>query len=161
MKARLIPLLLFLIMLINSGCTLVITPPPPPETVPNGVIFTPDQTKANLDVIGNGVEDAWTPSAGDVAKLDAALPDFLANADNPFLDADPPMAERLPDYMRQYLGIVENGEKLIFANYFCTINDMDWHKEYVFVLDGGDCFFQVKFNPATGEFSDLSVNGPG
>jgi hypothetical protein len=63
------------------------------------------------------------------------------------------------DYMRQYLGIIEGGEEIIYANFFCTDHETDWHNEFVFVMDGGDCFFSVKHNPGSGEFFDLSVNG--
>jgi hypothetical protein len=153
-------LLLVCFTLSSAACNLVITPPPTvPELNPNGVIFTPEQTTAAIDAIGERVEDAWTPSAEDVAKLEAELPAYLQTAENPWLRADPPIWEREPEYMRQYLGIVEDGEEIIYANFFCTINDMDWHSEFVFVMDGGDCFFQVKFNPESGEFFELYVNG--
>lgn len=153
-------LILLCFTLASAACNLVITPPPMPELNPNGVIFTPEQTTA-IDAIGERVEDAWTPTAEDVAKLEAGLPVFLQTAENPWLRTDPPIWEREPDYMRQYLGIVEDGEQIIYANFFCIINDMDWHSEYVFVMDGGDCFFQVKFDPESGEFFDLYVNGEG
>jgi hypothetical protein len=26
-------------------------------------------------------------------------------------------------------------------------------------MDGGDCYFQVKYNPQTGKFFDFAVNG--
>jgi hypothetical protein len=142
-----------------TGCNLTITPPPQPATNPNGVIFSVEQTQANLDVVWPAPTGVWLPSAADVAKLEAELPAFLQSAESEWLKPDPPIWERVPDYMRQYLGIVENGEEVIYANFFCSIDDMDWHNEFVFVLDGGDCFFSVKYNPQTGEFFDLSVNG--
>jgi hypothetical protein len=159
MKTKVIPLLLLIIALTLAACNLVITPPPSPQLNPNGVIFSAEQSEANLDVLGGNVSGTWTPAVADVAKLEAELPAFLQRAEDPWLRPDPPIWERVPDYMRQYLGIVEEGEEIIYANFFCTINDMDWHNEYVFVLDGGDCFFQVKYNPQSGEFFDLSVNG--
>lgn len=146
-----------------AGCNLTITPPTgEPNTVelnPNGVIFTIDQTSANLDMFYPQPEGVWTPIAADVAKLEADLLTFLQTAEDPWLRPDPPIRERVPNYMRQYLGIVEEGEQIIYANFFCNSHEIDWHNDYVFVLDGGDCYFQVKYNPATGEFFDLSVNG--
>jgi hypothetical protein len=65
----------------------------------------------------------------------------------------------VPDYKRQYLGILENGEQIIYANFFCDATFEEWRQEFVLVNDGGDCFFQVKYNVATGEFYDFSVNG--
>jgi hypothetical protein len=106
-------------------------------------------------------EGAWTPTTADIAALEANLPDFLSASTDPHRRTDPPIVDRLPDYMRQYLGIVVDGQEMIYANFFCTINEMDWHTEVVFVMDGGDCFFQVTYDPQSGDFSNLSVNGEG
>ena len=164
-------ILLFTLGLSSAACNLAITPPsstpsstPATATAelnPNGVIFTAEQTTANLDVFGSSVKDTWTPTEADIAALEAALPAFLETAENQWLTDDPPIDEREPEYMRQYLGIVEEGEEIVYANFFCTINEMDWSNEYVLVMDGGDCFFQIKYNPATNEFFDFSVNGQG
>jgi hypothetical protein len=35
----------------------------------------------------------------------------------------------------------------------------DRKKEFAKVLDGGACYFQFKFDPHTGEFFGLQVNG--
>jgi hypothetical protein len=35
----------------------------------------------------------------------------------------------------------------------------DWLNRLVFVMDGGQCFFNVWYNTTTHEFSDLQVNG--
>lgn len=169
MKHKVLAFMLLLSLALSSAaCNLVITPPPPGsapasavELNPHGVIFTAEQTAANLDVFGSNVKDTWTPAQADIAELEAALPAFLETAENQWLRDDPPIEERVPEYMRQYLGIVEEGKEIIYANFFCTINEMDWSNEYVLVMDGGDCFFQVKYNPATGEFFDLAVNGEG
>ena len=156
--------LLATIISLTTACNLAITPPPttPAPTVtihPHGVIFTAEQTEENLDVIFPRPEGTWTPTAADIAKLEADLPAFLRSAENPWLRTDPPIWEREPQYMRQYLGIVENGEEIIYANFFCTVDELDWQNEYVFVMDGGDCFFQFKYNPQSSGFFDLSVNG--
>jgi hypothetical protein len=55
---------------------------------------------------------------------------------------------------------MKEGKQVIYANFFCQVFDgMDWEEEFVFVSDGGDCYFQVLYHVATGEFSDFSVNG--
>jgi hypothetical protein len=162
MKQKLISYFLLLTVALSSAaCNLVITPPPPAQLNPNSVIFTAEQSEASLDAVDSDAESTWTPTEADIAKLEAALPSFLESAENEWLQDDPPIEERIADYMRQYLGIVEKGEQIIYANFFCTINDMDWRNQYVLVMDGGDCFLQVKYNPESGEFFDLSVNGPG
>ncbi len=40
-----------------------------------------------------------------------------------------------------------------------TWGQKDLHKEFVMVFDGGACYFQIKYNLKTGEFSNLEVNG--
>jgi hypothetical protein len=51
----------------------------------------------------------WTPSPAEIAALEQRLPEFL-------LKADPEI--KLPDYYRQYVGIVSGGRKLIYLNAF-------------------------------------------
>lgn len=135
------------------------TPVSEEQLNPNGVIFTPEQTAASLREIGGNIADTWTPSTVAVAQLEAALPTFLQSAQNDWLRPDPPIWERVPEYKRQYLGIVEAGEKIIYANFFCSSFDENWHEQLVIILDGGDCYFQLKYNPATDEFFGFSVNG--
>lgn len=173
METKTILLVCTLVLALGSAsCTLAITPPtsqpsseantssttPAVERSANGVIFTAEQAEAEFPSIGLQVEGAWTPTGADVAALEAALPDFLRTAQDSHLHPDPPIWERAPDYYRQYLGMVENGEQVIYANFFCSEHD-NWQEQIVFVLDGGDCYFQVKYNPHSGEFYDLMVNG--
>jgi hypothetical protein len=87
------------------------------------------------------------------------LPAFLETAEHPWLRLDPPIVQRAPDYMRQYFGLIVNGEEIIYANFFCNAHETDWHNEFVDIMDGGDCYFQLKYDPQSGEFFDLSVNG--
>lgn len=160
MRSKRIALLpLLTLTLYISACTLVITPPPPAELSPNGVIFTAEQSEESLPWLVPEAEGVWTPTAADVAALEADLIPYLHTAENPWLRPEPPIWERVPDYKRQYLGILEDGEQVIYANFFCDAYSGEWREELVLVSDGGDCFFQVKYNVATGEFYDLSVNG--
>jgi hypothetical protein len=170
LKRLFLSIVLLAMIVLAGACTNMITPPsatpemptpeaPIPETNANGIIFTQAQTEASLDVVWPRPSGVWTPTAEDIAQLEADLPAFLRTAQNPWLRPDPPIWDREPDYMRQYLGIVENGNEIIYANFFCDPHDFDWRSAYYFVNDGGDCYFQVKYNPQTREFFDLSVNG--
>jgi hypothetical protein len=67
----------------------------------------------------------------------------------------------LRKYYRQYI-VTKNkkGEKEVWVNCFCTIQNMDyWKKQVVFVMDGGNCFFNVKINLSRKSYSDFEVNG--
>lgn len=158
----------FLCSFLTLGLALTLVackPVPPPTTTPsapveisdNGVIFSAEQS-AEVEAIFTA-ESTWTPTAADVAKLEAGLTTFLQGAENPWLRTDPPIWDRVPQYHRQYLGIVQDGEEIIYANFFCRAYGEEWQTEYVFVMDGGDCFFQLKYNPQIDEFFDLVVNG--
>lgn len=98
-------------------------------------------------------EQYWTPSEEDVMKLEAALPAYLEQV------GESELAARLPEYMRQYVGFSFDGDRLLYANFFCNPYDIDWQKEAVFILDGGNCYFQVQFSPEEEQFLYLQING--
>ena len=102
--------------------------------------------------------DYWTPDEGDIEALEDGIEDFLAEAaDDGDIAED--LVDRLPEYARQYAGIVDGGDELIFANFFCDDLGLDWQTEPVAVEDGGDCFFTLVYDPAQETYSDLQVNG--
>jgi hypothetical protein len=66
-----------------------------------------------------------------------------------------------PDrYYRQYLGILIGKHKLIYINAFCDDPPpKDWKQRELVVFDGGACFWNVIYDFASGEFSNLQING--
>jgi hypothetical protein len=70
----------------------------------------------------------------------------------------------LPTYKRQYVPFVSaTGEKEVWVNCFCT-DGASWKHDYwredvVFVMDGGNCYFNVMINLTKGLCYDLMVNG--
>lgn len=110
-------------------------------------------------LLANGqTVEYWTPSESDILALEDGLAAYLQNSSNHFYE-ETPVWERLSEYNRQYIGMVLDGKKIIYANYFCDSVETDWRKDFVFVLDGGDCFFQFKYDVDGTEFFDLQVNG--
>ena len=101
----------------------------------------------------------WSPSENNILILEKQLGAYLQNNSDRFDKQKSPIGERLDEYDRQYTGMVLGEKKIIFANYFCESLETDWRTEFVFVLDGGDCFFQFKYDVNSGEFFDLQVNG--
>jgi hypothetical protein len=105
---------------------------------------------------GREAAGGWDPTPDDVARLEAALPAFLASAPNTPGD----LMQKLPGYKRQYAGIIDgDGRSLILVNAFCDAGGTDWQSQPVLVLDGGDCFFHISYDPAAGTFSGLTING--
>lgn len=95
----------------------------------------------------------WMPEESQIQALEAEIENYLG------LRGLGPFGFKIREYKRQYLGVEENGQKLIYANFFCDALGIDWQKEPVIIADGGSCYFQVRFNPETGEFTDLQFNG--
>jgi len=103
-------------------------------------------------------DDFWAPSVSDVLKLEEKIDEYLSQNSNQFY-RQPPVWERLDEYQRQYIGFERDGKQIIYGNYFCDSTGKNWRQEFVFVFDGGDCFFQVEYDVESGTFIKLWVNG--
>lgn len=62
-------------------------------------------------------------------------------------------------YTFQYQGRGEPGGKYVFVNAFC-IDEPAWPlaTRFMQVTDGGTCFFNVNYNPATNQFFSLLLH---
>jgi hypothetical protein len=108
---------------------------------------------------GGDTAEYWTPSEKDVLALENGLASYLQDNPGRFVKQGTPVWERLDDYDRQYIGIILDGKMIVYANYFCNSMETNWRKDFIFVLDGGECYFQFKYDADSGEFFDLQVNG--
>ena len=104
------------------------------------------------------LEGYWTPSEEDILILEEKLAPFLREHSDQF-NRQPPVWEQLDTYKRQYAGVIVNGKQIIYGNFFCTDTGMDWKKDWVFVADGGDCYFQLQYDMDSETLMDLIVNG--
>ena len=98
----------------------------------------------------SGATGYWTPQAAGLKRLEADLPHSVSS------------------YYRQYLGIVQQGKRLIYINGFSTDvapefigGAYDWHRHAVFVDDGGTGFFHATYDPKTRKFTGPIYNGVG
>jgi hypothetical protein len=124
-----------------------------------GVIFTQQHAEALNRILGdNRISGYWMPSQADVISLETGLYNYLESVSNLFPQG-PPTEERLSEYRRQYLGIIEEGRHVIYANYFCDVANQDWENQFIMVQDGGSCFFQLKFEVGASRYYDLQING--
>jgi hypothetical protein len=103
------------------------------------------------------IDGYWTPSRDDVLAFEERLGPYLQQAAPP--QTDPSPVSDLNKYRRQYIGILVDGQRVIFANFFCNGNPTDWQNGLVFPIDGGSCYFDVKYDVETGELYDLSIHG--
>ena len=118
-----------------------------------GVIFPASQANFVSDTTGRKGLACWTPSKSDVA---GAFPRIRA-----FLKSEAPsIAARLTQYRCQYSGIIVEGKKRIYCNFFHRDGEMAyWKSEPVFVLDGGDWYFQLEYDLESEKCLDLRING--
>lgn len=100
---------------------------------------------------------SWEPDRGNLAALEAALPQIKG------LNAQAHDPRHIPDpdrYLLQYLPIIQRGKKRIFVNAFCHApTDVEWRSHLYVVVDGGECYWQVYYDPSDGKFSNLIING--
>ncbi len=123
-----------------------------------GVIFAAASAeRAGLEtLVYETIDGYWTPSRDDVLAFEQRLGHYLQQAAP---QTYPGPLRDLSTYRRQYVGILVEGQRVVFANFFCNADDTDWKREIVAVLDGGSCYFEVKYNVHMGTFYDLSIHG--
>ena len=99
---------------------------------------------------------AWTPDTRTMAGIKAGIEAFArvqAQANGRELKA-------WTDYTFQYQGRQSGDGKSVFINAFCTDGgNRDLDKDMVVVMDGGSCFFNLKYDPNTERFYDIIIHG--
>lgn len=134
---------------------------PSSEVVPveNGVVF---QHWKSSDLNGGYESEEfpdphWIPDRQVVNEAAGKLPNFLTRSGYGRL------VPRLGEYRFQYFGFSGQGSGgNILLNAFCKAHWKDapeWRSRPVYVLDGGDCFFQAIYSTEDGEFQSIAVNG--
>lgn len=105
----------------------------------------------------SNVSEFWSPSLEQIGKLEQALPAYLR-----FSEGRKPVIAATAQYHRQYVGIVVNGRRLIYGNFYPTsVSDyFDEKSTPVIVCDGGASFWGIVFEPESSVFLDLQINGP-
>jgi hypothetical protein len=116
-------------------------------------VIVPEQDADGFDMRAEGY---WTPSAEQIGSLEAGLADFLRQAAP---ERSPDLWQKQATYKRQYGGLIQGGRPVIRAHFFCDTNGMDWQHQTIFVLDGGDCYFQLTYDIQRGSYDSLMVNG--
>jgi hypothetical protein len=66
----------------------------------------------------------------------------------------------LTRYKRQYMATRNSrGEKVVWINCFCDQWDKHSRTSAYIVMDGGNCYFNLKVNLTQGTYSEMMVNG--
>ncbi|WP_115553584.1 hypothetical protein [Xanthomonas arboricola] len=91
----------------------------------------------------------WEPSHQQIEQLESRQ------------DALTPSIAEPREFDRQYVGVVIEGQQLIYINAFKLPNDppVKPAREAIKVCDGGSAFWGALYDPQTGAFSQIAVNG--
>ena len=131
-----------------------------PLPVQESIIIKTDKIEgiicANLSEWKYRFEDKelWIPTKEQILESEERIEQYLKqNPDN----YSPDLWRKLSKYKRQYVGIVVDGHKRIFCNFYCS-NKVLSPNPY-FVRDGGDCYFQIEYDLKDKDCYNLSING--
>ncbi len=102
-------------------------------------------------------KEFWTPRKEDVLKAEEKIEDHLRNNT---VGHAPDLWRRLPDYQRQYVGIVIDGRKRIFCNFLCS-KQKPLTARPVLVFDGGECFFTIVYDLGDQKCYNFKTSGSG
>jgi hypothetical protein len=121
-----------------------------------GVIFP-------RDALGWGAPTEWGPTVGDVEHAEERILEFMRAK-------EPKLAGHLAEYVRQYFGVVAHGRRFLHCSFIhraaesteVPVHGIDFYLRtmgapYV-VIDGGEHYFQLLYDPETDSCSDLHVN---
>jgi len=98
----------------------------------------------------------WDPSSTILTDLKAQIESYVKSQ----AKAQGRELKRWQDYTFQYQGQEEKGRKYIFINALCASTDRHTlDKQIIVILDGGSCFFNLKYDPGQKVFFDLIING--
>jgi hypothetical protein len=134
-----------------------VPPSPWPERIPLPAAAVRDWNY--FDDQSGVVVTGWQVHRSDVQAVENHL-DQIANTQIRWGDYSFHI-EQPEAYNMQFLGIAHDGKKLIFVNAFCeelAPND-EWRTHLAVVSDGFRCFWHTTYDPVTGRFFRLTVNG--
>ena len=162
------------------GCTPAgrpAAPAPTADPLPPGTYFVlpasqAEAAGAQCSRLAPEVEAGWAMTDADAQAVERRLHELV---DEPPVDTNPVRAAAasridLDTSVRQYVGVVVGGRRVIYVNAFpqdMLDRDADMPSDHrlhadrrvAVVCDGGDSFWGVVFDPATGAFSGLDFNG--
>ena len=108
------------------------------------------------------VRGLWTPTSDAIAKFEAALAPVLVSAQrqSPLRNA----AAMGTDYLRQYVGFVIDGRRVIYVNALAappagSAPRLDWKTRGVRTCDGGARAFGAEYDVEAGKIISFEFNG--
>jgi len=139
----------------------------------DGVIFKPAKAATLLHQCSRDtpqhVTGFWLPQTEQIADLEVRLPALVKQEIHRIIGASDQKKDRqMPNYLRQYAGLIESGRKIIYVNGFLADETYagdglrrktDWRPRAVMVCDGYINYFGVEYDPRNKVFTGLAFNG--
>ncbi|MGD0801761.1 MAG: hypothetical protein ABR906_10630 [Terracidiphilus sp.] len=104
------------------------------------------------------IDGSWQPTKSQIETLETNITRI-----SDLRSFGAPKGEKIEhpeNYFRQYLAVVRAGKNLIYVNALCEVQyNIDWRNHVAIVWDGGNCYWQAWYDPATEKFSNLYING--
>ena len=103
--------------------------------------------------------EIWVPEEKTISYLESNL-EKIEQLSSKLCCLENTRISNVRNYFRQYIGIVSKGRRLIYINAFLGPKaPTNWLTEPIMACDGGVSFWGAIFDPETGEFSQLAING--
>ena len=96
----------------------------------------------------------WSPDPDTMTNIRGSLPSYVAHKASR-------EKRKLPawsTYTFQYRGEIQGRDRIVYINAFCDEAPADAREQFVRVLDGGTCYFTVKYDAAKRKFFELAFN---
>jgi hypothetical protein len=109
------------------------------------------------------ITGTWEPTNADIDGLEANLHQISGlslKGKLPWIQIEHP-----ENYFRQYIGVLQAGNKRIYINAFCGFNGNQppsspvWRNRLFIISDGGSCAWQSLYDPSSKKFIELRING--
>lgn len=105
----------------------------------------------------NEFTETWEPTKTDIRLMESRFSAIKKLKAKCCMEGE--QIENLDRPYMQYVGIVIKGKKLIYINAFYDSDPGESWKERAYVICDGGTAWGVLYDPKTGKFFDLSVNG--
>ncbi len=128
-----------------------------------GVVLPSSVARRDLSLRAKDVEDYWVPSEDDVGDVETSLRDAVkerlaeATKEPASTERDADVAAlthigaHLAEYVRQYAGVVVNGNRRVLVNAFPE-DTYCYRDQLVIVQDGGPWFWTIQFDVKLHQF---------
>ena len=98
---------------------------------------------------------SWQPSDHIISKIKSTLRAHMKSQESVFRTS----LKKWDTYRFQYQGQEKNGRRFVYINALCNSDINNLSNAFVFVFDGGSCYFQVKYDPMANVYFDTYING--